>query len=81
MLHQCAAERAADMPSYATLEDGPLKKTSCYMGAMGEALLETMQTAKALEARAPAWRSAPKPTGSRLKTASMGNAWVTLRTS
>ena len=38
------------MPSYATLEDGPLQKTSCYMGAMGEALLETMQTAKALEA-------------------------------
>ena len=52
-----ACRTPPSMPSYA--QRTPLK-TSCYMG-MGEALLETMQTAKALGAT-PAWQSAPKPT-------------------
>jgi hypothetical protein len=41
---------APQLPSYGTLADGPLQNNSCYMGALGEATLEAMQTIKAMEA-------------------------------
>ena len=72
---KCAAEHAAEHADYATLEDGPAQKTSCY-GARARHT-ELMQTAKALEAARHGGRT--EATGSRLKAASMGTR--TLRTS